>query len=126
MTEQPGYVLDEAVKLFETLRRRMNGAAPGGAAGSMGDAAGDVWSQAVHEAADHLATGAPECRYCPICRTVSAARESGPDIVAHVVEAGQSLMAAAREAMAAYERSRPPQRPGQDGSEGASGSADGG
>jgi hypothetical protein len=102
MTEQPGHVIEEAVKLFETLRRRMRD--------SDDPVTDDVWSQAIHAetGGSHFATGAPECTYCPICRTVAAARLSGTDVVGHVMEAGQSLFAAIRETVAAYERTRPP------------------
>ncbi|MGI5168685.1 hypothetical protein ACQEU3_30490 [Spirillospora sp. CA-253888] len=106
MTEQPGDVLDEAAKLFDVLRRRVTGDA-GGGSGRSGGADDDVWSRAV--AGDpHIATGAPECRNCPICRAVALARESGPDVGRHVREAGRSLMAAALDVVAAYERTRVP------------------
>jgi hypothetical protein len=102
MTDQPGYYLEEAAKLFDTLRRRMrtNG----------GPEPGDVWSQATRAHMPGIATGAAECRYCPICRTIAAARTSGPDVVDHMVDAGQALYAALRETVAAYERTRPPSR----------------
>lgn len=101
MTDQPGYYLEEAAKLFDVLRRRMRT--------SGGSATDDVWSQAIR---DHggIATGAPECRYCPICRTIAAARTSGQEVMDHMVDAGQALYAAFRETMAAYERTRPPRR----------------
>ncbi|MBC6462954.1 hypothetical protein [Actinomadura sp. HBU206391] len=107
MSEQSGYVLEEAVKLFVTLRRRMRDSGP---------ADDDVWGRATHESAggSHFATGAPECQYCPICRTVAAARTSGTDVVGHVMDAGQALVAAMRETVAAYDRSRPA-RPRADG-----------
>jgi 5-methylcytosine-specific restriction endonuclease McrA len=106
MTEQPGYVLDEAMKLFAALRRRVRDDAR---------AHDDVWGRATHDnAGSHFATGAPECQYCPVCRTVAAARVSGADVVGHVVDAGQSLIAAMRETVAAYDRSRP-RHPGADG-----------
>ncbi|MFC9976100.1 hypothetical protein ACFVH6_34930 [Spirillospora sp. NPDC127200] len=107
MTEQPGDVLDEAAKLFDVLRRRMAGGATGGASGGAGGGADDVWSRAVADD-PHIATGAPECRNCPICRAVALARESGPDVGRHVREAGRSLMAAALDVVAAYERTRAP------------------
>lgn len=102
MSEQPASALFEAVRLVEVLRKRISG---GPASGS-----GDVWSEATHEAeawGDHIATGAPECRYCPICRTIAASRTTGPDVVSHVVSAGESLYAAFREAVAGFERSGP-------------------
>jgi hypothetical protein len=103
MSEQPASVLFEAVRLAEVLRRRMSG---GG-----GSASGDVWSEATSEAwGEHIATGAPECRYCPVCRAIAASRTSGPDVVSHVMSAGESLYAAVREAVAGFERSRPPRQ----------------
>jgi hypothetical protein len=101
MTDQPGYVL-EAAKLFETLRRRMRtGGRP---------APDDVWAQATREPMPGFATGAPECRYCPICRTIAAARSSGPDVADHMAHAGMALIAAFRETVAGYQRTRPPRR----------------
>jgi len=104
MSEQPRSALEEAAWLVDTLRRKMNG---GGGAKS-----GDVWSEATRDDwGGHFATGAPECRYCPICRAMAATRASGPDIVENLVGAGGSLIAAAREAMAGFERTRPPSGP---------------
>lgn len=106
MSEQPASVLFEAVRLADVLRRRIG---VGGGSGS-----GDVWSEATSEAGDawgeHIATGAPECRYCPVCRAIAASRTAGPDVVANVVAAGESLYAAFREAVAGSERTRPPRR----------------
>lgn len=102
MTDQPGHVLDEAFKLFETLRRRTAPAAPG-----------DVWSEAVRE--ERPAGSCPHG--CPVCRAMEAARTSGPDVVSHVVDAGQSLFAAFQDVLSGYERSRParPGEPDRDG-----------
>jgi hypothetical protein len=103
MSEQPASVLFEAVRLAEVLRRRLSG---GRASGS-----GDVWSEATSEAwGEHIATGAPECRYCPVCRAIAASRTSGPDIVSHVMSAGESLYAAVRDAVAGFESTRPPRQ----------------
>jgi hypothetical protein len=104
MSEQPASVLFEAVRLAEVLRKRMSG----------GAGPGDVWSDATNDAwGEHIATGAPECRYCPVCRAIAASRTSGPDVVGHVVSAGESLFAAVRDAVAGFERTRPPrQEPG--------------
>jgi hypothetical protein len=44
---------------------------------------------------EHLATGAPECTYCPICRTVHVLREAGPEVRQHLAIAAASLMQAA-------------------------------
>lgn len=98
MSEQPASVLFEAVRLAEVLRKRVSG----------GAASGDVWADATSEAwGEHIATGAPECRYCPVCRAIAASRTSGPDVVSHVMSAGESIYAALREAVAGFERTRP-------------------
>lgn len=109
MSDQPASVLFEAVRLAEVLRKRMSG----------GPASGDVWSEATSDAwGEHIATGAPECRYCPVCRAIAASRTSGPDVVSHVMSAGESLYAAVREAVAGFERTRPPREPGHDPADG--------
>lgn len=93
MSDQPGYVLDEAFKLFEAVRRRV----------SDDRRPGDVWSEAVRPP---RAEGT--CPHgCPVCRTMEAAKASGPDVLGHVVEAGQSLFSAFRDVLAGYEHSRP-------------------
>ena len=43
----------------------------------------------------HMATGAPECAYCPVCRTVHVVREATPDVRVHLASAALSLMQAA-------------------------------
>jgi hypothetical protein len=113
MNEQPGDVLDEAVKLFDALRRKIGEGGFGG--GGRGDDGGwgagskddDVWGRATAED-PHIATGAPECRNCPICRAIALARESGPGVRTHVMQAGQSLFAAALDVVSAYDRTRGP------------------
>lgn len=118
MTEQQQHdtVLDEAVRVMDGLRRRVVRGAIRGAVSGPRDT-GDVWSKATRdEPFDHIATGSAECRMCPICRAIAAARTSGPDVVDYMVDAGESLMSAAREAMAAYERSR---RTGRDAAAGS-------
>jgi len=99
MSEQSPSLLFEAVRLVEVLSRRMSAG---------GSDSGDVWSDATSDAwSEHIATGAPECRYCPVCRAIAASRSSGSEVLGHVVSAGESLYAAAREAMAGFERTRP-------------------
>jgi hypothetical protein len=106
MSEQPASALFEAVRLVEVLRKRMSG--------GTGSGSGDVWSEATSESAawgDHIATGAAECRYCPVCRAIAASRTSGPDVMSHVMSAGESLYAAVREAVAGFERTKPAESP---------------
>ena len=58
---------------------------------------------------DHLATGDPECTYCPICQGVRLLRGTSPEVRAHLVSAGtslaQALTAVLAAAQAAQERS---------------------
>jgi hypothetical protein len=63
-----GALADEAAKLL----------------GALGDWARD----------QHLATGAPECTYCPLCRTVHALRHTSPEVRAHLATAATSLVQA--------------------------------
>jgi hypothetical protein len=75
--EEPevGSVAEEAVKLLGAL------------SGWAKDAAGDV--------EQHLATGAAECTYCPICRTVHAVRELNPEVKAQLATAATTFLNAA-------------------------------
>lgn len=50
--------------------------------------------------AEHLATGSPECRVCPVCQAVGALRHVRPDAVEHLLDATASLVAALRAAAA--------------------------
>ena len=104
MSEQPGGALDEAAKLFDALIRRVSG---GGGRDPRGDrdADRDVWGGATAEA-PRIATGAPECLDCPVCRAIAVRREAGDDVGRHLHEAGQSLMAAALNVAAAFDRTR--------------------
>ncbi|WP_433325568.1 hypothetical protein [Spirillospora sp. CA-294931] len=109
MNEQPGDVLGEAARIADRLagelRRRLGDLG----AGVGRDEGGDVWSRATAREPEHTDTAAAsaECRHCPICRGMALARESGPDVGEHVRQAGRSLLAAAFDLVAAYERTRP-------------------
>ncbi|ROO83845.1 hypothetical protein EDD29_1354 [Actinocorallia herbida] len=96
MTDQPGNVLEEAFKLFEAVRRRVGDDRAGGGGG------GDVWSEAVRE--ERTESTCPH--NCPACRAMEAAKAHGPEVLGHVVDAGQALFAAFQEAVAGYERTR--------------------
>ncbi len=88
-----GSVAEEAAKLFGALSgwARDNGSGVGqGLAGAAEQAAASA-----REVSEHLATGAPECSYCPICRTVHAVRQTSPEVRAHLAVAASSLMQAA-------------------------------
>ena len=44
---------------------------------------------------DHVATGATECSFCPICRTVHALRRTSPEVRTQLATAATALMQAA-------------------------------
>lgn len=69
--------------------------------GAFTDWAHDV-NESVHGGLDeHLATGAPECTWCPVCRTVHVVRTVSPEIKGHLASAAASLMQAAAGVLAA-------------------------
>lgn len=91
--EPVGTVADEAAKLLGALSdwARDQGADLGHAvAGLAGQAA-----QTARDVDGHLATGAAECRWCPLCRTVHALRQTSPDVRAQLASAATSLLQAA-------------------------------
>jgi hypothetical protein len=61
----------------------------------------DQAAASVRDVDEHLATGAPECTYCPICRTVHAVRQTSPEVRAHLALAASSLLQAAAGILAA-------------------------
>jgi hypothetical protein len=75
--EQVGSVGEEAARLL----------------GALGEWAKDV--------GDHVDTGAAECTYCPVCRTVHVVREASPEVRNHLATAAASLMQAAAGILAA-------------------------
>jgi hypothetical protein len=85
-----GSAAQEATRLFEAVQdwaRR-----------SAGDSRtlGEHWTE-------HVATGAPECRLCPVCQVIALLRESRPEVTMHLAEAAGSLLAAVRAALLAHE-----------------------
>lgn len=69
--------------------------------------AADAAAQVNRGLDEHLATGAPECTYCPICRTVHIAREASPEVRGHLASAAASLMQAAASVLLAVATSGP-------------------
>jgi hypothetical protein len=92
--EEPvGSVGEEAAKLFGALSdwARDQGSDLGtGLSGLAAHAASTA-----REVDEHLATGAAECTYCPICRTVHLVRQTSPEVRAQLAVAASSLMQAA-------------------------------
>jgi hypothetical protein len=87
--EPVGSVAEEAVKLL-------------GALSGWAKEHGDGFSSLTDELHEHLATGAPECSWCPLCRTVAAIRQTSPDVRAHLASAASSLMMAVSAMMATH------------------------
>ena len=47
---------------------------------------------------EHLATGAAECRYCPLCTAIALLRGDRPEVTEKLAEAGVAFLAALRAA----------------------------
>jgi hypothetical protein len=100
-----GSLGEEAAKLFAAAAawaREHAGdvAGPAAAAGSAagtdsGDAAGSGAASRLGEwlSADHIATGAPECTWCPLCQAIGVLRSTSPEIKEHLA----SLVVVARQ-----------------------------
>jgi hypothetical protein len=101
--EPVGSVAEEAAKLFGTLSGWAR--EHGDGVSAMTGTAADRVADGLHE---HLATGSPECVWCPVCRTVAAARQTSPEVRAHLASAASSLMLAVSGLMA----TPPPAREG--------------
>lgn len=61
----------------------------------------------------HMATGAPECEWCPLCQLVSVLRGDRPETTDKIMAAGSALLSALRSI------SDPAQTPGQSSSSGS-------
>lgn len=92
--EPVGSVSEEAMKLFAALSgwAQETGGAYAGAAESA--------SSTFRSIDEHIATGGEDCRYCPVCRAISAVRATSPEVRGHLASAATSLFQAAAAAMA--------------------------
>jgi hypothetical protein len=99
--EPVGSVAEEAAKLIGALsgwaREQGDGAA------AMADSLADSLAGELH---DHIATGSPECAWCPVCRTVAAIRQTSPEVRAHLTSAASSLLMAVSGMMASQSTGR--------------------
>jgi hypothetical protein len=104
-----GSVGDEAAKLFGALSdwARDHGSDLGHGLSGVADQA----SAAARDVRDHLDTGAAECAYCPICRTVHLVRQASPEVREQLTVAAASLMQAAAGLLATAARAGQPARP---------------
>ena len=93
-----GTLAEEATQLFAVLSGIAREQATQYTAGAESMTASA--SAAVRAVNEHIATGDPECTYCPICRVVHAARSASPEVKAHLSSALLSLAQAASSFMA--------------------------
>ena len=86
--EPVGSAREEAARLLEALTAWASGSlgTPGSAFSAVRD----------HLGAEGIATGAPECRLCPVCQAIAALRGLRPEVLEHLLDAGGSLLAAVR------------------------------
>jgi hypothetical protein len=91
--ESVGSVAEEAAKLLHALQdwAKESGSEYAEAAATAAEGA----ASAVHRVDEHIATGAAECSYCPVCRVISAVRDTSPEVRQHLTSAATSLMHAA-------------------------------
>lgn len=91
-SEPVGNVAEEAVKLLQALQgwAEQSGGEYADAAASA--AAGTA--HRLHAMNEHVATGAPECTYCPLCQLISAVRGTNPEVRQHLASAASSMLKA--------------------------------
>jgi hypothetical protein len=105
-------VAEEAARLFGALSgwAREHGPDLADAEAGLSGLAGRA-AAAAHEVSEHVDTGAAECDWCPVCRTVHVVRATSPEVRDHLATAAASLLQAAAGILAAasapQERTRP-------------------
>jgi hypothetical protein len=63
----------------------------------------DVWNTATTESPPEASDEAPECAWCPVCRTARRIRESGPNLGGGLAGAGDAVASAVQEALSAFD-----------------------
>lgn len=48
---------------------------------------------------EHVATGTPECQFCPVCQGIGALRHVRPEAIEHLLDATASFVAALKSAL---------------------------
>jgi hypothetical protein len=114
-----GSVAEEAARLLGALQGWAREGAPEGSAG----AAASTASAALHDLNEHIATGGEDCRYCPVCRTIAALRQTSPEVKDHLATAAVSLLHAATGVLEARGGADSGGRPGPGGRPGSGGRA---
>ena len=98
-SDEVGTLGEEAAKLFGALGEWAKDQGASGVAGMAGQAAA-----AARDVDAHLATGAEECTYCPVCRTVHLVRQASPEVREHLTTAASSFLQAAAAMLATPSR----------------------
>jgi len=75
MTEPHGTIGDEAAKLLDAVQD---------------------WARRNLGESSHIATGAPECQWCPLCQLIMVLRGDRPEISEKIADATASVVAALR------------------------------
>ena len=91
--DEVGTVAEEAAKLLGALSgfAKEHGAGVGHGFADLAQGA----AEAARNVNEHIATGAPECTYCPICRVVHVVRQCSPEVRTHLTVAATNLLQAA-------------------------------
>ena len=97
--DEVGSVAEEATKLLGAVAdwARDHGSDLGAGMAALADQA----AASAHEINAHIATDDPECRWCPVCRTVHAVRSASPEVRAQLTTAASSLLQAAASVLGA-------------------------
>jgi len=104
--EQVGSVGEEAAKLLGALQDWASEHTGGSASARAGEAPGDGGAEDV-PGPGRFPTDAPECHWCPVCRTVHAVRTASPEVKAQLATAGQALLQAAAGLLTAATQAQP-------------------
>jgi hypothetical protein len=117
-----GSLGEEAAKLFAAAAAwaREHTADATGPAASAGSGAGTRLGEWL--SADHIATGAPECTWCPLCQAIGMIRSTSPEVKEHLaslVVVGRQLLDSIAESIAdaadeADPEPKPPKQPPPD------------
>ncbi len=104
--EPVGSVADEAAKLFGALsdwarEHQPDAAQAGEGLGAVAGRAAAAVQEVAQGLSEHVDTGAPECAWCPVCRTVHLVRAASPEVRDHLASAAASLAQAAAGLLAA-------------------------
>lgn len=107
-----GSVSEEAARLLGALSgwAREHGPEVAGMGEGLEGLAGRA-AAAAQDLSQHVDTGATECSWCPVCRTVHLVRATSPEVRDHLSSAAASLMQAAAGMIAAASAGGPQTRP---------------